>query len=164
MTTTPRPPQLITITMMAAVGVLSLNMIVPAFGEMADAFGVSYANISFLFSGYLIITGFLTLLAGPFSDRFGRRPVALFGVSLFIVASIVCAITPNLAILYATRIVHAAGVGSGGSAAPHARRLARLWPRRRSQLGAPRSSQCSSHHCSSPCPSHPHALAPSCSS
>ena len=112
MTTTPRPPKLITITMMAAVGVLSLNMIVPAFGEMADAFGVSYANISFLFSGYLIITGFLTLLAGPFSDRFGRRPVALFGISVFVVASIVCALTPNLAVLYAARIAQAVVVGS----------------------------------------------------
>lgn len=112
MTALPRRPKLITITMMAAVAVLSLNMIVPAFGEMAEGFGVSYAEISFLFSGYLIITGFLTLLAGPLSDRFGRRPIALFGISVFAVASAVCAVTPNLTVLFTARIIQTVVVGS----------------------------------------------------
>ena len=98
--------------MMAAVAVLSLNMIVPAFGEMAEGFGVSYAEISFLFSGYLIITGLLTLLAGPLSDRFGRRPVALFGISVFAVASAICAVTPNLTVLFTARIIQTVVVGS----------------------------------------------------
>lgn len=104
MTPRPRQPHLLTVTLMAGTAVLSLNMIVPAFGEMASHFGVSYATISFLFSGYLIITGLLTLVAGPLSDRFGRRPIALVGLVLFVLASLVCVVTPNLTVLYIARI------------------------------------------------------------
>lgn len=112
MSSSPRQPHLVTVTLMAGVAVLSLNMIVPAFPEMADAFGVSYTAISFLFTGYLIITGFLTLLAGPLSDRYGRRPVAVWGLVLFVVASGVCAVTPDLGVLYAARIAQTVVVGS----------------------------------------------------
>ncbi|MGB1156509.1 MAG: multidrug effflux MFS transporter [Alphaproteobacteria bacterium] len=105
MTDLPRGPHFATLTLMAALSVVSLNMIVPAFGEMAQEFGVSYATINILFSGYLVITGVMTLLLGPISDRFGRRPVALIGVGLFVFASLVCAAAPNVTVLFIGRIV-----------------------------------------------------------
>ena len=114
----PHPPRLITLILMTGMSIMSLNMIVPALGSMAEEFAVSYGTMSFLFSGYLIITGGLTLLYGPLSDRFGRRVVGLFSMSVFVVASLACAFAPTYELLLAGRILQ--GLVVGGSVLSHA--------------------------------------------
>ena len=75
--TLPRSPGLFTLVLMAGTSVMSLNLILPALGSLAEGFGLSYATASFVLSGYLIVTGVMTLVMGPLSDRFGRRPIVL---------------------------------------------------------------------------------------
>lgn len=106
-----KPPRLITLILMTATTVISLNMIVPALGSMSVEFEVSYSTISFLFSGYLLIIGGLTLLYGPLSDRFGRRIIGLTAMSTFILASLGCALAPTYELLLAARILQGLVVG-----------------------------------------------------
>ena len=52
------------------------------------------------------------VLAGPVSDRFGRRPVLVAGCGLFAASSILCALAPNVEFLVAFRIGQALGYGA----------------------------------------------------
>lgn len=98
------PPRFVTLALMAAVSVLSFNMIAPSLTAIAETFGATYARTSFAVSGFLAVTAVLTLLLGPLSDRYGRRPVLLCGVSVFCVASIGAALAQdiNTFLLYRT--------------------------------------------------------------
>ena len=111
--TLPRSPGLFTLVLMAGTSVMSLNLILPALGSLAEGFGLSYATASFVFSGYLIVTGVMTLVMGPLSDRFGRRPIVLTALSIFIVASLCSALAPNVVLLFVFRFFQAVVVAAG---------------------------------------------------
>jgi Bcr/CflA subfamily drug resistance transporter len=64
--------------------------------------------VSLSIAGYLGITAVLQLIIGPLSDRFGRRPVLLAGLVIFILASLVCALATNIWIFLAFRILQGA--------------------------------------------------------
>ena len=98
---------------MVGTSVMSLNLILPALGSLAQSFGLSYAAASFVFSGYLIVTGVMTLVMGPLSDRFGRRPIVLTALSIFIVASLCSALAPNVVLLFVFRFFQAVVVAAG---------------------------------------------------
>ena len=111
--TLPRSPGLFTLVLMAGTSVMSLNLILPALGSLAEGFGLSYATASFVFSGYLIVTGVMTLVMGPLSDRFGRRPIVLTALSIFILASLCSALAPNTVFLFVFRFLQAVVVAAG---------------------------------------------------
>lgn len=111
--TLPRSPRLLTLVLMVGTSVMSLNLILPALGSLADSFGLSYATASFVFSGYLIVTGVMTLVMGPLSDRFGRKPIVLTALSIFIVASLCSALAPNVVLLFVFRFFQAVVVTAG---------------------------------------------------
>src|SRR4029077_7960550 len=50
---------------------------------------------------------------GPVSDRWGRRPPLVLGISLFVIASLACAYAPTIAALIATRFLQALGAAAG---------------------------------------------------
>ena len=99
------PPRMITLVMLTALSVLSLNMFLPSLSNMAAAFQVDYALVALSIAGYLAITAVLQLVMGPLSDRFGRRPVLLVGVAVFTLASLVCALTTNIWVFLAFRVL-----------------------------------------------------------
>lgn len=99
------PPRMITLVMLTALSVLSLNMFLPSLSNMAAAFQADYALVALSIAGYLAITAVLQLVMGPLSDRFGRRPVLLVGVAVFTLASLVCALTTNIWVFLAFRVL-----------------------------------------------------------
>jgi Arabinose efflux permease len=74
---------------------------------MAAEFGVDYGLIGLSLAAYAIVSACLQLVLGPLSDRFGRRPVILGALAIFVVASIGCAVAPNVWIFLACRMVQA---------------------------------------------------------
>lgn len=103
-----RPPKLTTLVLLTALPLLSLNMFLPSLPHMAEDLGTDYALVSFSIGGYLAITGFLQLIIGPLSDCFGRRPVILISLGIFVVASIACAIASNIWMFLAFRVLQGA--------------------------------------------------------
>ncbi len=91
------PPHLITLILLTGFSPLSLNMFMPSLANIADDLGTDYATITWSISGYLAITALIQLLAGPLSDRIGRRPVLLVILSCFTCASIGCALAEDTA-------------------------------------------------------------------
>ena len=106
------PPTLTTLVTLAAIGAVSMNVILPSLPYIQEHFGTNLFTVQFLLSGYLLVTGFLQLIIGPLSDYFGRRPIALICMGVFVLASCASAVAPNTTVLIATRIIQALVVAS----------------------------------------------------
>jgi MFS transporter, DHA1 family, multidrug resistance protein len=102
------PPSRTFLVLLTAMSVLPVNIYLPALPNIADAFGASFALVNLSVAGYAIATAVIEMVAGALSDRYGRRPVVLISVSTFIVASIGCALAPNIGIFLACRTFQAA--------------------------------------------------------
>lgn len=102
------PPRLFTLILLSGLSVLSLNMFLPSLSNMAADFQVDYALVSLSIAGYLAVTAVLQVVMGPLSDRFGRRPVLLAALVLFTLASLVCALTTDIWVFLAFRVLQGA--------------------------------------------------------
>jgi DHA1 family bicyclomycin/chloramphenicol resistance-like MFS transporter len=88
---------------------LSTDLYQASLPHLATYFSVSPAAVQQTLSLFVIGFGLAQLVSGPLSDRFGRRPVVLGGLGIFIVASLACALAPSLDWLVAGRFVQAVG-------------------------------------------------------
>ena len=102
------PPRMFTLVLVTALSVLSLNMFLPSLSNMAADFGVDYALVALSVGGFLGISAVLMLIMGPLSDRFGRRPVLLAALAVFTLASLVCALSTNIWVFLAFRVLQGA--------------------------------------------------------
>ena len=99
------PPHLFTLTLMAGVGALSLNVFLPSLPSMAEHFGVDYSLMQLSVSLYLAMTAIVQLAIGPLSDRYGRRPIVIVTVLIFIVASLAAIFAPTYGVFLACRLL-----------------------------------------------------------
>ena len=88
---------------------LSIDMYLPAFTQMAEAFHTTVATISLSISSYFIGLSLGQIFYGPVLDRFGRKKPTYFGLILFIVASIGCLKSPTVEWLIGFRFLQALG-------------------------------------------------------
>src|SRR4051812_12707937 len=107
-----RAPFLLLVAMTAC-GTLGMHIIIPALPATARALGMSIGTSQLTITLYLIGLSIGQLLYGPVSDRFGRRPVLLVGMSVFALASTVAALAPNAPVLIGARILQSIGGCSG---------------------------------------------------
>ncbi len=107
-----RAPFLLLVAMTAC-GTLGMHIIIPALPATARALGMSISTSELTITLYLIGLAIGQLLYGPVSDRFGRRPVLLFGLSLFTIAGTLTACAPNAALLITGRILQSIGGCAG---------------------------------------------------
>lgn len=99
---------IVMLILLAAVSLASLNMFLPSLSVMADDFGVSYNTMAWSISGYLLLTAIFQVLAGPLADRFGRRPVLIVCLCLFVAASVGCALSESWTAFLTLRIAQGA--------------------------------------------------------
>jgi DHA1 family bicyclomycin/chloramphenicol resistance-like MFS transporter len=107
-----RPSFLILVTI-SAIGPLALNIFMPSMPGLQQAFGISYGTVQLTLTLYLIGMAACQLFYGPMSDRLGRRPLLLFGLSLFVLASLMAAMAPTIETLIAARLLQAIGGAAG---------------------------------------------------
>ena len=99
------PPRMITLVVFTALSTLSLNMFLPSLANMARDFEADYALLTLAIAGYLGITAVLMLILGPLSDRFGRRPVMLVALIIFVIASFVCSLATDVWVFLIFRVL-----------------------------------------------------------
>lgn len=97
----------------SAVSPLGINMYLPSMPGMARALGVDFTTIQLTLSLYLGAMAIGQLIIGPLSDRFGRRPVLLIGLSVFVFGSLICLMAQNVGLLIFGRVVQAMGGCAG---------------------------------------------------
>ncbi|MBK8121296.1 MAG: multidrug effflux MFS transporter [Sulfuritalea sp.] len=88
---------------------LSTDLYLASLPGMALDFGVSPAAVQQTLSLFVFGFGTAQLISGPLSDRYGRRPVLIGGLALYLVSGLACALTPSLDWLIAARFVQAVG-------------------------------------------------------
>ena len=88
---------------------LSTDLYLASLPGMAADFGVSPAAVQQTLSLFVFGFGTAQLVSGPLSDRYGRRPVLISGLALYLVSGLACALTPSLDWLIAARFVQAVG-------------------------------------------------------
>jgi DHA1 family bicyclomycin/chloramphenicol resistance-like MFS transporter len=93
---------------MAGIGALSLNVFLPSLPTMAEHFGVEYALMQLSVSAYLATTAVVQVAIGPFSDRYGRRPVMIGTVVIFTIASVGTIYAPNFTVFLIFRLLQTA--------------------------------------------------------
>jgi DHA1 family bicyclomycin/chloramphenicol resistance-like MFS transporter len=95
------------------VGPLAVHLYMPAIPAAKAALHLSEAQAQFLFSIALFIMSFATLGYGALSDRLGRRPLLLSGLSFFVVGSVIAFAAESTTLLVAGRALQALGAGCG---------------------------------------------------
>ncbi|NHZ88836.1 Bcr/CflA family efflux MFS transporter [Massilia sp. CCM 8733] len=92
---------------------LSTDLYLASLPSLASGFGAPAATVQLTLSMFVIGFGGAQLIVGPLSDRFGRRPVLIWGLSLYVVASLLCAAAPDITLLIVARFLQALGCCSG---------------------------------------------------
>ncbi len=108
-----RGPHLLTLIALSAVSPLAINIVVPALPGLQRVFQADYATVQLALSLYLLTFALAQLIVGPLSDRYGRRPVILWGLVVFAIGSAMCVMAPSIEVLIVGRVVQALG-GSAG--------------------------------------------------
>jgi MFS transporter, DHA1 family, multidrug resistance protein len=107
----PRPPLAVLIAI-SALQPFALNVLAPALPGMTRSLGTDYATLQLTLTLYLLTVAVIQLVAGPISDRIGRRPCILAGTALFMAGSLLGAAATQIETLIAARVVQAVGSGT----------------------------------------------------
>ena len=99
---------------LAAVPYSGIDINLPALAATGASLDSSASDVGQTMSAFMISLAAAPLLYGPVSDRFGRKPVLMFGLALFIVASLTCATAQSLPELLILRFVQGIGAASTG--------------------------------------------------
>jgi EmrB/QacA subfamily drug resistance transporter len=90
----------------AGIDATVVNVTLPDIGR---DLGASFASLQWTVTGYTLSLASLILLAGGLGDRYGRRRIFLIGVAVFTLASVLCAVVPDVGSLIGARILQGVG-------------------------------------------------------
>ncbi len=102
--------------LLAALGMLgpfSIDTYLPAFSGIARALDATPVQMQQTLSAYLFGFAFMNLFHGALADSYGRRPVVLWGVGVFALASVGCALAPTIGWLVFFRALQGLSTGAG---------------------------------------------------
>lgn len=114
--TMPKQPNALFAVALAAItliGPLSIHLFLPALPQVKDAFSISDGLAQFTFSITLFTMAGTTLIYGALSDHYGRRPVLLSGLLLFLVGIGLAIWAPTIELFILGRLIQAIGAGCG---------------------------------------------------
>ena len=101
------------IAMMMALNALAIDSMLPALPAIGEALGVANENSrQWVVTAYLLGFGVTQIIYGPLADRYGRKPVLMFGLGVYVVFSALAAFAPTFELLIAARV----GTGIGAAA------------------------------------------------
>ena len=110
-----RPVLIALISALVMLGPFTNNIMVPSLPSVASALQVAFSDAQLILSVFMVGFAAGQLFVGPMSDRFGRKPVLVISLSLFVVASGLCAIAPDLETLSGARLLQALGASASMS-------------------------------------------------
>jgi DHA1 family bicyclomycin/chloramphenicol resistance-like MFS transporter len=95
------------------VGPFSIDTYLPAFSGIASSLGATPVQMQQTLSAYLFGFAVMNLFHGALSDSLGRRPVVLWGVAVFTLASAGCALSQHIGALIFFRALQGMAAGAG---------------------------------------------------
>ncbi|MCB2106814.1 MAG: MFS transporter, partial [Rhodobacteraceae bacterium] len=110
--TPPAGPSRVMLALASALSPFAMVVIGPLLPAMARLYQTNAAETQFVISAYLFGLFVAQLILGPVSDRFGRKPVMLGGLAVYVLTSVACAYAPSLELLITARFVQACGAAA----------------------------------------------------
>ncbi len=108
-------PNFVLILLLSAFPALSTDMYLPAIPTLCDLWQISLAQANLSLVVFFISFSACLLVHGPLSDRYGRRPILLWGISLYVVGCLLCASSTSITMLVFSRIVQAMGAAAASA-------------------------------------------------
>lgn len=91
---------------------LSTDIYLPALPKMAVIFNDTKGLVSYTLIGFFIFFGLSTLVWGPISDKYGRKPILTLGIIIYTIGSILCVVATSVYSLIIYRIIQSIGGGA----------------------------------------------------
>ncbi|MBT2299410.1 multidrug effflux MFS transporter [Variovorax paradoxus] len=112
-------PALVVLTLALLLGIqpVTTDLYLPALPALTSGFGARMSQAQLTLSALLLAFGCAQLVFGPLSDRFGRRPVLLWGLAGYVAASLGGAVAPSIELLIVWRTLQGAAMGAAVMAA-----------------------------------------------
>ena len=101
------PPHIFTLIVLAGMSAMVMNMFLPSLPQMAQHFGVTDGVMALSVPLFLYVSAVLQIFIGPISDRFGRRPIILIGIAIFMFGTIGCILATDATTFLIFRMVQA---------------------------------------------------------
>ena len=92
---------------------ITTDLYLPALPALTEGFGAPMTQAQLTLTALLLAFGLSQLVWGPLSDRFGRRPILLIGLTAYVLASVASTLSPSMGMLIVWRTVQGAAMGAG---------------------------------------------------
>lgn len=106
------PTVVLVLSLLLGIQPVTTDLYLPALPALTEGFGAGPAQAQLTLTALLLAFGASQLAWGPLSDRWGRRPVLLAGLGLYVVAAIACALAPSMSLLVAARTLQGVAMGA----------------------------------------------------
>ncbi|PJR04515.1 multidrug effflux MFS transporter [Avrilella dinanensis] len=100
---------IILLGILAAIGPFTIDMYLPAFGKIAESFGTDESHVAFTLTSYFFGIAIGQLIYGPVVDKYGRKKPLLFGLFLYVVSALGCAVSYSIEMMIIMRLFQALG-------------------------------------------------------
>lgn len=100
-------PHIVTLILLAGISAMAMNIFLPSLPNMTAYFQTDYRLMQLSVALYLAVNAVLQIFVGPISDKFGRRPVILWGLGLFLLATLGCLYAPSAEVFLFFRMLQA---------------------------------------------------------
>ena len=107
-----KKPNLIIIATAVAMPVMGMTMISPSLSQIKSNLSLSFSDTQLILSMYFLSLAVGQLIAGPLSDRFGRRPVIILGSFIYALGAFFCFLVSDINFLVLSRIVQGVGAAA----------------------------------------------------
>jgi DHA1 family bicyclomycin/chloramphenicol resistance-like MFS transporter len=101
------------LTLLVAAGAISTDLYLPSLPAIGRAFEADTAQVQLTLSVFLAGFAVSQIAYGPLSDRFGRRPILLGGLAIYLLATLACLLAPSIDWLIGARFMQATGACAG---------------------------------------------------
>lgn len=100
-----RPKAILILTMLSMMGLFASDIYLPAMLQMSLHFNTAQSNIQLTVGIYLFGLAIFQLIYGPLSDQLGRKKIIIFGIILYSIGSIGCALSFSIYMLIGFRLL-----------------------------------------------------------
>lgn len=97
------------LALLQAMGPISTDTYLPSLPSIAVRLDAPVSTVQLTLSAFLVGFAIAQIVYGPFSDRYGRKPVLMIALSVFAVATLVCALASSIEVLIGARFLQALG-------------------------------------------------------
>lgn len=99
--------------LLAAIGPLAMSLYTPAMPQIVTDFGTTEAAVKLTLTAYFGGFCFAQLICGPLSDGYGRKPITILFMSIYLAASVLALLAPTIEIMVLARLLQGVGAAVG---------------------------------------------------